>query len=305
MEEKKQFKDLKVSTMTIMVYTNMEFDIEKLFKELPITEIDVPLTKKKKTPNLKKITAPYNSIISIRYKNDFRGVETKKKPTDGKKNHFLNQISCIISLGDKLLHIMIFRCSKGGGKFKIAGAKNFDQATLGVQLLWGHIKSVPDSFTMRDKHPPIFVFDVAMINVDFKLGFTIDRKKLNNLMNRPEYRDKVHLSRFETTSNTNVNIKMHSEKPQKYLYTYMILREGKPPKFIKSSELRYNTQTNKEKKKNTTFLVFRSSKVIESGKYSESMTSSYNYFIDIIEKNRDAIAEKIVTNNEKYQHRKS
>lgn len=301
MERSKSFDDLGISTKTVMVYGNIEFDIEKLYNEMPITIVDVPLTKKKKLPDMKKVIAPYNTIISLRYKNEFRGIATKQISKEEKSsNYFLNQVTCILSLGEKNLHIMVFK-----NKLKIAGSKETDQAFKAVELLWKHICKVKDGFKMKDKNPPKFIFDTVMTNVDFKLGFKIDRKKLNNLMNDYKYRNLVHMSRFETTGNTNVNIKMHCIIPENFKYDCMTIEHGKKPKFSKVPENLYDDKKTKKKEKYTTFLVFRSSKVIESGRFYESMKNGYNYFIDIINQNKDSIEEKIKADGETYVHQEA
>lgn len=278
----KKFDDLSTSTKTIMVHTNINFDFKILFNELNITNIEVPLTKKKKLPDMKKIKAPHNTIISLRHGNNFRGIKTNAKTNS--QNYFLNQLSCILSLGDKLLHIMIFK-----DKLKIAGSKEDDHSIKAIELLWGHISKIKDSYKLIDNNKPTFIFDVVMNNVDFKLGFEIDRIKLNNLLNNEKYKDMIYMSRFETTGNTNVNIKMFSNKPEKHLYTRLILNDT--PVIDKVTENIYDSNK-KNKNKYTTFLVFRSSKVIESGRFYNSMKDSYNFFINIINENKNLIKEQ-------------
>lgn len=285
----KPFNELKTSTMTVMAYTNIDFNFDVLFNKLPITEVDLVLTKKKKTPDMKKIEAPYNSIISVRYKNKFRGINTKPNlDIQASGNYFLNQVTCILSMGGKKhLNIMIFR-----NKFKIAGTKTMDQAYLAVKLLWGHISAIKNSYENESDIPPRFVFSTAMRNADFKLGFIIDRMKLNNLMNRPEYRkDLVHVSRFNAEENTNVNIKMQcNSKFRKF--TCMTFYDNNKPKFSSIDENIYDIKKNK-KKNYTTFLVFRSSKVIISGKFYDEMKEKYERFTKIILKYKKDIEENI------------
>ncbi len=300
MSQYKEFEELGTSTKTVMVYANVNFDFKRLFRKLPITEVDVPLTKKKKLPDMKKVKAPRNAIISLRHGNEFRGIVTKPDivKKEGGTNYFLNQTTCILSLGEKNLHIMIFK-----NKLKIAGSKETEQANEAVHLLWKHILKISKSYEMMENETvPRFIFDVVMTNVDFKLGFKIDRKKLNNLMNNPRYKKHVFMSRFETTGSTNVNIKMHCNVPDNFYYTCMILEEGKKPKFVKYKENIFDEKKDKKKEKYTTFLVFRSSKVIESGRYYESMRDSYNYFTENIIKYKDLIEEKIKTDDDQYVH---
>jgi hypothetical protein len=73
------FKDLPVSTATIMVYSNIIIDPNKLFCLIPITIINPPLTKKKKNIDKKNLVAPYGAIIGMQLWIYFRGIRTSKR----------------------------------------------------------------------------------------------------------------------------------------------------------------------------------------------------------------------------------
>ncbi len=75
------FDDLKTTTATVMVYTNLTFNLNEIFKTLPINEIEVPLTKKQKNVDKKKLSAPYGYIISVQSVTQIRGVDLRKKKT--------------------------------------------------------------------------------------------------------------------------------------------------------------------------------------------------------------------------------
>ena len=45
----KSFDELPVSTITVMVYSNIHFETERIFKSIPIFHINPPLTKKEET----------------------------------------------------------------------------------------------------------------------------------------------------------------------------------------------------------------------------------------------------------------
>ena len=220
-------------------------------------------------------------------------------------NYFLNQVALFLSLGNKNLHIMVFKDT-----FKIAGSKDLNQAIEATKLLWSFISADHSTYAMSDIPEnkdqfqyPSFIFDTVMTNVDFKLGFQIDRKKLNNLMNDKKYNSIIKMSRFETTGNPNVNIKFYCKKPDNFTYKCMILENVDNPTFRILPENFFDKK--KRRKPNyTTFLVFRSSKVIESGKFKESSKNSYNEFINIIKTHQDEIKEKIDDETE-YIHAKN
>src|SRR5688572_12131042 len=187
----KNFDELKTSTMTIMCYSNLNFNIPAIFKRLPITSIEVPLTKKQRNVDKKRIVAPYGAVISVQAKTQIRGIDLRKRkkhwctvcqpkkvmderevkvitvteklvntpavdedgygkdvksivyscsrcqkdynPSEIKKiNHFLNQLTIVLSVGKQpLLNIMLFR-----DNLKIAGCKNIDDAAEAILILW-------------------------------------------------------------------------------------------------------------------------------------------------------------------------
>ena len=132
-----------------------------------------------------------------------------------------------------------------------------------------------------------------MINVDFSIGFPIDKSKLNKFMNRPQYKEKVFLCFCEKTSSTHVNIKMFANKPSQYQY-YILCYDNagiSSPHFLVSSDKVYHRK--KPKEKYTTLIVFSSSQVILTGRYPDNMEDNYDFFMDMAWKNKDAITENI------------
>jgi len=288
------FDELKISISTFMVYSNLKFNFEKLFELLPINlPENVPLSKKKKTPIVKKITAKKGDIWSTRHKDLFKGVITKeiKNANDvGPKSgiHFLNQTSCYLSLGNKNVHIMIYK-----DKFKIAGCKNIEEAIETVCILWGIIKTFKEGYEMIED--PIFVFEKVMSNIGYSFGFNIDRKKLNNLMNDKKYSDFVYSSRYESGSNS-VNIKFLTNTDG---IKYKCIKFNKDSDTFELSETEniiYKQKKKKENKMTTSFLVFLSSKVIESGRNEQILKDHYEKFVSIIKENKSLIEEKIIEN---------
>jgi hypothetical protein len=351
----REFEDLSTSTSTVMVYTNISFDVTRLFSSLKITPIDVPLTKKQNVDK-DKIDAPYGAIVSIQSKTKIRGVNLRKKkkhwctvcqpmkivndkevkiltitehlervydakgaPTDcqdiiyycskcqrdyrpeeqKKINHFLNQLTIILSLGKKdqaLLNIMMFKNS-----FKMAGCKNKEDAMEASFILWqDNILMSPKAWSLRKgANNPRFIFETVMRNVGFKLGFAIERPSLNELMNSEEYSEKVFMSQYESSAHTNVNIKMFSERPKGFKYECLVvpLDTSRKPFFTYLDEIPVTYKVPKKPKKvqgkYTTFIVFSSSEIILSGRYDENMEEMYNFFIDTVLSNRDMVEEKL------------
>ena len=181
--------------------------------------------------------------------------------------------------------------------FKIAGCKEDSDAHEATMILWEeYIRPVKDAWNIyyaRDIYPK-FVFCLVMRNVDFRLGFFIDRKELNRLMNERKYEEIVFMSQHESTAHTNVNIKMYAKKPDGYLHQCLAWAtpEG-PPHW---EEMKHNPYKPKKKKKpkHTTAIVFSSSEIILSGRYEENMKDAYEFFVRTAVENRDRIEEKLI-----------
>jgi len=341
-----EFEDLKTSTRTVMVYSNVLFVLQKVFKGLYVTPVEVPLTKKKKNVDKKRLRAPYGAIISVQRGIYFRGIDLRKsrkhwcaancrimerrgnkdvqintvveeprliEGTDiyeikyfcteceryysikqlKKITNFLNQVTVVISIGEIILNIMMFK-----DNFKIAGCKEDNDAVEATMILWqDYISKIDLGWRMKPeslavKEPPKFVFRLVMRNVDFKLGFFIDREALNRLMNSPEYSDRVFMSQCETTGHTNVNIKMFALKPEGYTYDCLVMPVGGDAHFIKIPHNPYKPKKDK-KEKYTTFIVFSSSEIILSGRYEENMRDMYEFFVREVVSHREEIEERI------------
>lgn len=368
----KDFKNLQTSTSTIMVYTNIIFEPRKIFETIKLTEIDVPLTKKQKNVDKKKLAAPYGAIISVLSQTHIRGVDLRKKkkrwctvcqpievvdgepvkiitvteelkPVPGtdimaimyycskcqksyepgelyKINHFLNQITIVISTGSQpLLNVMMFK-----DNLKFAGCKGMDDAVEGMMILWqdyifspkevsywfpGGEKPLKYDFKKREKSTPLwrlkkgaenprFVFETVMRNVGFKIGWPIERPALNALMNEEKYSSHVFMSQYESTGHTNVSVKMFSIKPKDFKYDCLVIpfNPSRKPQFIKLSDIPYKTEKKKKKdlqEKYITFIAFSSSEIILSGRYDKNMEEMYNFFVRTIFSHRKKIEEKL------------
>jgi len=274
-------------------------NVERLFNNMKVYDVEnPPLTKKKKLPNIKKVNAPYGQIISLKNRNNFRGLKTKEtREGDSDSKYFLNQITCILSLGEcKNINVFVFKTS-----FKIVGCKDTDTAEEVIMILWeNYIKPLTDCYEVMDDQAPNFTFETVMTNVDFSLGFMIDRKNLNTLLNSSEFKERIHMSRFQPTDDTNVNVQFHTEKPKGYFYWRLTHDEEDGWVRDKVDNIKYIDTKKKKKKKHTTFLVFQSSKIILSARYQQHMPRDYDYFMKIIKNHRKDFEENVDTKNGKF-----
>ena len=119
-----------VSTKTIIGYSDLKMDLEYLYTFLPITEY---IEKEKKRGRKRKetevdpnVNITKGSIITLKYEDNFRGVNLKKKKrSKNNLKHFRNALTVIMKVDDN--KYINFKISQNG-KFQITGAKSSEQA---------------------------------------------------------------------------------------------------------------------------------------------------------------------------------
>jgi TATA-box binding protein (TBP) (component of TFIID and TFIIIB) len=298
-----KFEDIQVSTKTFIVMTNMKIDIKKLFEFLPVTEyIVVPKRRGRKKKNI--IDDPNKgiqdgSIITLDLANNIRGVLLKnKKKKDGKVNdYFRNSITVIMMMDGKKINFKI----SSNGKFQMTGCKYDNQAENCVKYIWEYIKPNKDIYSLTETETETFkaLFIPAMRNIDFSLGFILNREKLDEYFNT--YTN--YYSLLETSIGyTGVNIKIPVKKPIKDLMIKELTYNDNKwisPRFIPYQKyldtLKPREQQKKiEKERFNTFLVFHSGKVICSSMCEEFAKDTYYEFLEIIRSNYHEFQEKLI-----------
>ncbi len=305
-----EFKDINISTKTIISVTNLIIDLNLLFKYLPITEyIVIPKKrgrkKKVSVPN-PNIDVPAGSIICMKSKTNHRGTIIKQKKSKTGK-YFLNSVTVEILLNEgKLINIKV----SNNGKFQITGCKDDKHFVEALTYLFHHMdysqRYIGEPiFTIKDQSVnPRAIFNVVMKNIDFNLKFGINRHKLDEFITQHT----SFISLFEDDNkSTYVNIKLPlKEKYDKTLncMTFDLEKSKSCNPYTKEnliteskvdfSEYLELTKDRAEKKddKYHTFLVFQSGAVIQSGRGPE-MEHVHNQFVDIIFKNRKEFEERI------------
>lgn len=293
------FEDITVSTRTFTASTNLTIDIAKLFEIVPITPYIVVSKKrgrKRNPPNPDpNIDISYGSIITARYENKMKGVDTKARHTNTKRvKWFRNSITFVIVF-DKHINFKVCR----NGTFQMTGCKTSKHVELCIKALWDILKLHQGLYEIING-PAINVLIIpSMRNIDFSLGFTVDREKLNAYMIKQS--DSRCL--LETSFGyTGVNIKFQLTKD----LALMNIRKltCNPVDGIWSSSMTtYSEHLDglSEKARNAklknprynTFLVFHSGKVIMSGVSAEYMKDVYYDFREMISASRDEIEEKL------------
>jgi TATA-box binding protein (TBP) (component of TFIID and TFIIIB) len=232
----------------------------------------------------------------MKFENKLRGVDLKQKKNQTKKKAskwFRNSFTVVIILDGKTINFKICQ----NGMFQITGCKLDSHAEDCIKYIWEYIKDQNDiySFSRGDTLETLFI--PAMRNIDFDIGFNVDREKLANYMST---QTDFH-SLLETSFGyTGVNIKI----PIQYDIVNMKIKKITYNKgewteviTIYDEYLQFLTKKERLKKVNkeryNTFLVFHSGRVIFSGSCADFMRDSYYYFLTIIKKAYPHIEERL------------
>jgi hypothetical protein len=293
----KKFEEIAISTKTVIGISNLKIDLEKFFAYMPITDY-VPLEKKRGRKKRIQIVLtnnnlPYGSIISIQKKKELRGVQLKTKrtvsssETPSNKDYFLHSVTLVIVLeNDKQINMKV----SSNGKLQITGCKCDEHFINSITCVYKIMNEV-EKYTgeklysfLKGDHLEV-IFNTVMQNMDFNVGFEINRQKLDKFIEKHT----KHTSIFEGSLATGVNIKVKSNP----LIEPTILKiEYIDDNIVKSfvSYQEYNRLLDKKKEtkkdKHHTFLVFSSGSVIMSSRGS-GMKEIYEDIVDIFVNNRE------------------
>lgn len=297
-----EFNDIEVSTKTFVAATNLKIDIYKLFRRLPVTPYTV--VPKKRGRKKKVVQEDPNqdilpgSIISLSCEEETRGVvlKKKKKRENGSDStqYFRNAMSVVIIL-DKKINFKICK----NGTFQLTGCKSRTHADQCVETIWDLIREEKDIYEYRYGTEFCVIYVPSMRNIDFPLGFTVDREKLKMYMYSEH---NTHCILEPSFGYTGVNIKFSLK--ENILDMHLTKKTYKNGHW-KTSLVKYRdyieTLTPKDakaklaKKRYLTFLVFHSGKVIMSGVTAEYKKPVYYEFLDIIKQGYDQIEERLDT----------
>ena len=303
-----KFEDIPVSTKTFVVMMNVDIDIIKLYEQLPITEYTLIPKKRGRKPKEAVVNPNKDiesgSIISIEYIDNIRGTDLKKKKeksTEKKKTHFRNSVTIVMIINQKMINFKISR----NGKIQMTGCKTDEQAEQVLDYIWNYIKNT-DIYTFKKKidSEEVYnyfeaVFIPAMRNIDFSLGFHVNREELDTFINS----DGKYFSLLETSFGyTGVNIKIPLDIDILTIsIKRFILRDSDSDwekdyvnyKYFLDMLSPREQKQKREKDRYNTFLVFHSGKTIMSGICAETQKNTYYTFIDMIKESYHIIQEKL------------
>ncbi len=150
-------------------------------------------------------------------------------------------------------------------------------------------------YTIQGDYPKV-VFLTVMTNIDFNLGFFVNRENLDRYINI----ETDYISLLETSFGyTGVNIKIPLAKPIDMDLCHLSYKNGKWEDSMVPYSYYLDMLTDKEKAKEAkkerynTFLVFHSGNCIMSGMTISRMKDIYYHFFDIMGECRGFIEEKL------------
>ena len=192
-----------------------------------------------------------------------------------------------------------FKITKNG-KFQFTGCKFVSQAKKACQHLWGLMnKQAVDLERLYsvDGGDPSISFLTVMTNIDFNVGFNINREQLDQFINSST----MFNSLLETSFGyTGVNIKILVEDRTDFDMERIHMNEDGvwEDGFIKFSDylvslsdtdmLRITSQP-----RYNTFLIFQSGNIIMSGYNKVYMRNVYEQFAHMLVESREFIEEKL------------
>ena len=294
-----EFDDIKVSTKTFTATTNLNITINELYHKLPITPyVVIPKKRGRKKkcdlvdPN-KDI--PEGSIVTIKYEGEIRGVELKAKKVKAgnKKKWFRNSITVVIIL-DKPVNFKVCR----NGTFQMTGCKTNSHAVLCIKYIWSYIKDFPELYTFTRGSTIETLFIPSMRNIDFSLGFLVDREKLNKYMGiQQEFHCLLETSFGYTGVNIKIPLRDDIATMEVLKLTFVNDKDWKEEWTTYQEYLELLSPKDRESKlkdeRYNTFLVFHSGKVIMSGLTARFMREIYYYFLDIMRQCYNKIEERL------------
>lgn len=300
------FDNIAVSTKTFTATTNISIDLDKLYDMIETVPYEVPVKKrgrkKKGEVDVKPPDVPYGSIVTLKYEGQLKGVNLKPVKKGAKTSWFRNAITIVIML-DKPLNFKVCK----NGTFQMTGCKRDEHPEYCVKVIWDILSKDPTcyEFTRGDGSFSSLIVP-SMRNIDFDLGFKVDREKLGNYLNRED--TKLHCLLEPSFGYTGVNIKIPLLTTRDNMEVVKLEKELGDPgadggwtrtetdyrEYLSILDDKTREKKQKEQRYNT-FLVFHSGKVIFSGLTADLMRTTYYDFMQIIDTASSEIIERLDT----------
>lgn len=288
-------EDINISTTTVIVTTNLDIHLDWLYHILPVEEYSEELTFKTTKDFQNYVIQQHpkeGTITMVQHKEKLKGFKIKKK----KARFFRNALSFVMYVG-KLITVKVPK----RGKLQLTGCITEEHTETCIRYLWNIISSHPqqeDTYQyITDDHFKTTIRTV-MTDIVFKVGFDINRQKLDRFMNQhTEFNSLLETSFGYTGVNIKVPFEMDMEKSKvkrlwykdgAWCHDYITYLE-----YVRTLSAKDGEKEIQKKRKNT-FLVFHSGTAIMSGMTIEYMKDIYTKFFTLLRNARDEIEEQIV-----------
>ena len=188
-----------------------------------------------------------------------------------------------------------FKLSKNG-KIQMTGCKEDDDAKECLMLFFEKLfHQCRTAITLTNNNPSLIIhYYTVMTNIDFNMGFKINRQKLNVMINKTTEFNSLLETSFGYTG---VNIKMPMYLDKDLLIDKLIMQEDRWKSlqvtfysFLDQMNEAFRTQELNKKRYNT-FLVFHSGNVIMSGMRIDKMIDLQESFFTLLQTHRSEIEE--------------
>lgn len=264
------FKDIKVSTQTYIVQSNISnVDLVKLAERFEPAE---PII------NLKYKTIVKGPIKSVKHK-------SKKNPV---QKTFLNCVTLTIFVHDKNINVKIFN----NGVFQLTGCKYHGHATTCIKIVIALLHKLKCFTWYSDKPPMVYLFSV-MRNIDFDIFFKIDREAMAIYVhNNTEYHVPP-LTKGYMGIKIKIPLKNIDDLPVDCILFDKNTGIGTDKPHIEYKTLMSEIIKDEKKLKKERFIsisVFQNGKVLMSGPDIKYQEKYYNWFIQFVNENRDKIS---------------
>lgn len=299
----KKFDDIRISTQTVVIMTNIQIHKLNIYNLLPVIDLDIPLKLKPKEAEQLIIQHPFiknGSIVTLEYIDGVRGyklIKKKiKKKTSKRQGYFHNNVTIVMYIEGKLINFKV----PSVGKIQMTGCRKSEHAEMCMKYLYEYLlqcKQMTDleTFHFTDDKPYFYaIFKTVMTNINFNIGFHINRESLDRYLNtntnfnsllEPNFSyTGVNINRYFTHRNTKIPMLIYQNDQWVHLFIY----------YEDYLQLLSKTDLTKElsKRRKNNFFVFYNGTAIMSGMDTEYMRDVYEDFMTIVMNGREYIQEK-------------
>lgn len=195
------FDSIQPSTRTCLAKLHTNVELKKFYENANVIDGSQPKIKRKKIKIQQLERKHPGAIISMLYNGECRGVKTRQHPKP-----FLNQLTFIMSLDTTNVNFKLFH----NGRIQATGCKTRQHELDIIHYLVEEGRRIEQATgeIIFASNPVMDDCQTVMINIDFNLGFNIDRNSLNRTI--------AGLNGFqsifnENLTNSGVTIKMPRE----------------------------------------------------------------------------------------------